>query len=211
MSKLTKREIVLLNALLFVSVIGLGVVMWISPLMNEISALKLEKQELSTQQTTMNYLIQNEKTINDKYVKVSQEINKQQESFTQSITHLEITNYVKEAGMKVLNLERSDTQVVPVEIYTSNRPNYDYELNNVLELIKPTNKKEVIEASKDKISLQTITIKVNGSLAQGEKLVTILNSNIKTGFVDLFERDDLLNEMTLRISIYSLQPSSTDY
>lgn len=211
MNKLSKREIILLNGLLFISVVGVGFLLWISPLTKEIDLLKVENIELKAEKKRIDYIISNEHNIRDKFETVSLELETKQEEFTRNLINLDITQIIRDQGYKTLSLERSEIQVIPIQLTQVQKPAYDYELNNILNLLNNDSNTAEPIGTDENVSYQTITVNVQGSYEHGEKLIDALNAQIKTGYVDLFEMNSEEGTMTLRISIYSLQPSQSNY
>lgn len=211
MNKLTKREILLINFLLLIAVVGAGYFMWIAPLTLEIDNLKKEKETLVLEDTKIDYLLTNKDSIDSKYRDAKSEYEKLSLEFTKDVSNLDIITKINESGLKLISLTRSDTVINKIPVRNAETTLYDYDLNNLVNIIEQIDPKEIISLeSESDFAYQEITINVEGSLAQGEALVHALNTKTKTGYVTLFSRNDK-NLMTVTLGVYSLQPSQLDY
>ena len=212
MSKLSKREVLLINLLLLIGVIGAGYFMWLAPLMVDIDSLKNQHETLKTEEMRVSYLIENGDVINQKYEEAKTNYELQSELFSDELTNLDVLNMVKSSGLTLDSINRGPITISKIPVISAQIMNYEYDLNTMINVIEGNVAEvPVVKESSNDFAYQDITVNVIGTLAQGESLVKKVEDTIKTGYVTLFSREDSEQRMNFVIRVYSLKPLESNY
>ena len=212
MTKLTKREIILLNILFLIGIVGLGMVMWIMPMYQGNKTLKETNETLKKEQANISYIIGNadkiEANTNDLQAKVVEAM----KSFDASFSNLTVSDIADASNLTIVSIERTKPIVRKVLLEAANQEKLEYEINTLVESLKhhPEAKSENLESNFE-IAYQEVTVTYTGGLDATKSFVKNFNAQIKTGYINLLQRNDDKNEGMFVIGIYSIQPLESNY
>lgn len=212
MSKLTKREVILLNILLLVTIVGVGYLYWIQPLMGRLDTLKNENLMLTTEKSNLDYVVSNKTDIETRLQDAKSSYELAASEFSTDLTNLMITNYAKEAEMEVLSISRGPISNRKITLASAVKETLTYDIQTLLDLVESKSVPEVVsKESVSEFAYQEIEIVLKGDICQCETFVKLVEDKIKTGYITLFSRDESSDVTKVTIAIYSLKPLESNY
>lgn len=212
MSKLTKRESILINALLLVVVVGMGFRFWIAPLMEEIKVLENEKQVLTSEKTSLDFVLANKESVEKKLNDLTSEYELSKENFSSDLTNLMITNFAKNSGLEVTNISRGEVTIKKIQTASASLNQYDYDIYNLIQQIEAGEVPEVIdESTTSDFAYQEIQINLVGDRCECQSFIDNLNQSIKTGYITSFVFDQSAQQVQITLGVYSLLPLESNY
>lgn len=212
MTKLTKREIILLNILFLIGIVGLGMVMWIMPLYQGNKTLKDTNEALKKEQANISYIVGSADKIEANTNDLKAKVDEAMDSFDRAFSNLSVANMAEASNMTITSIERSKPIVRKVLLEAANQEKLEYEISTLVDSLKtnPEEKSENLESNFE-IAYQEVSVSYTGSLEATKNFVKQFNAQIKTGYINLLQRNDEKGEGKFVIGIYSIQPLESNY
>ncbi|AMC93167.1 hypothetical protein AOC36_04025 [Erysipelothrix larvae] len=209
MSKLSKREVLLLFMLGFVLIIGVGVPLWIVPLQEEINTLSLEKSTLDQEKMRIESLINQEDALSERKLESIKETDDLLSKISVRVKPSEFDQFLNDtlstAGFTIQSISYGEIAPTVPQVISADESTVEYSLKTLFDQYKNVKSEGgTSETIADELLKQTITITMNGSEANLPQLIDTVNEMGNTYFISsiAYTKGDATSTITLNLDIY---------
>lgn len=229
MSKLSKREQFLVLVLLFILVVGVGLMVIVLPLNEDVTAMKLEKEILESQEVEMRNKIMSMNKVLSNKGKLISDVDDMLASLSDPLMEesfdLLTQELAQNRSVKISSLSYGEIQSVAPSAIGSPSRRYEYNLMNMIDVYRnyePEPSK--VLTTEHQVLKQSITLAIDGSYNNLRNFISDINYSTQTIFVHgvsytnnvNVDMDDLgiehrkkVETATLNIDIYFIEKISS--